>query len=332
MRFTEDKKFSVHTFTLSKNITNQPLKSNYIPNEKGIRATLINNSYYQHIEVTVNPHLLITDHITQEDYLKIFTFTKANMKSMETKINEFLKNISPELSCDVMTLSRVDLCVNQYFEYEKMLKTYMKLLKKISYQKTYQLTEFSPDYVDYKTMNKNSVRIYNGQRMITAYNKIFQQKQQGYLNETPETILRIEVALLRRDIYLNYQTYYGIHNTMDLLTYIIGQSENIMKKYILDLHLDLKYVDTATLKELIHDAPFRNKTKHLMYCLVIGIKKTKNINTALEQLKELSSEQNQKRLLKKFQKLGVSSVAIDKKSGVKELPSLYDVLFTQTTK
>lgn len=337
----EDRKFSIHTFMLTKVITAYDAKNirkkvkGYYKNEvfyifkNGIYATIIDNKKSPpRINLEINPHLLlISGDITCEDYLRIFTYTRENMKAVEDKVNIFLQQLIRGLRFKDMALSRVDLCVNKYFGTEEILKTYMKLLKKLSHKKTYKPTEFSCDFSDYKEMNKNSIRLKNGQRMITIYNKIYQQKQRGYLDNVPETILRFEVSLLREEIYTHYQKPYKINNPIALLSYITSKSEEIIKKNILDLNLNLPYFKYHELFNIIQGSNYYCNTKDMMINLAKAIKKTKSINTALNNINHLSSEQEKKRLLEKFIKLNINPVTINKKSDCDKLPSLYELLF-----
>jgi len=321
----EDKKFSVHTFMLTKAVQDNSFYNFHDINLQGIHISITNTNKYRYFRVEVNPHLLITDNPTKDDYIKIFTYSEENIRILKYKINEILNRIN--LDINDMTLSRIDLCVNKYFEDEKITKTYLKLLKKLSYNKTYRLNEFTCQYSDYKEMNKNSVRIQNGQRNITVYNKIFQQKQQNYLKDDPETILRFEVALFRHDIYNTYQKPLGINNPIELFSYITRRSSEIIGKYILNLNLNLKYVKASALYSIIYSADFYKNTKDMMFTLVETLKHSKNINTALDNMDILTCEQQKKRLLHKFNELSISPVTINNKSAFNELPSLYEVLF-----
>ena len=311
--------------------------SNYIENsysylsdcfvDKGIRIWLrrINGKPWG-LLIVVHPMLLLGS----SDRSALFQpKKKSEYQEIVKKIDKLLKSVNIPCSVDKMKLYRVDVTANLIFNKNSLVDEYIRILKKSALLPHYRLDLFREKEhkaKDTKTANKHSHKQYCKSAAVFAYGKTAQLEMVDAFPATliGKHVLRLEAQLRRAGM----RKWVG-KNGMDgsnwsILKQLGEKSEEILQWYIKRLQpVHVPYVRYRDAVELIESVKGKQNRKRMLY-LLRKASDRESLTAALEKLGEeygLSKGQCG-RVLKSFEKLGISPITLKNNSNFDELPSI----------
>lgn len=215
-----------------------------------------------------------------------------------------------------MNLSRIDLCVNLELEDRNITETYLRCIQKCAIPKKFRRDRFSPTERNYEKKNKFSFRAVSPELTFTAYDKIFQAKEENLLNQfeqAPSALIRFEVSLGRTIIHqLSVQSLKTAACIPKLFQYFGCNSRSIMKNVISTFFPAGQYVTYEEAKREIVIARLKRKIRKRMLSLLGHASLCNNLNNAIRELREEYglTDYQVRVILKAFEELQINPVTL----------------------
>ena len=231
-----------------------------------------------------------------------------------------------------MNLSRIDLCVNLQLEDRNITEIYLRCIRKCTVPIKFKRVRFPETERDYKIKNKFSFRAESPELTFTAYDKIFQAKEENLLDpsgEYPHALIRFEVSLRRARIYqLAVRDLKSVACCPELFHYFGCISRGIMQDCISTFFPEGRYVTCEEARRAITNARLKRKIRKRMLSLLEHASSCGNLNNAIRELSEeyRLTDYQAGVILKSFEKLRINPITLTGKErpylsieGVREL-------------
>lgn len=281
----------------------------------------------------INPRRLLGDNT----FVGIFEYTKHKLDNVVERVNQMLSHIGADWEFESMAYSRIDLCANKVIENPYESEAYMRLISKSFVPAGYKKQKFLSGEYNYQEKNKKSFRISNGTRTITVYDKCFQIKSEGLIdNDNIEDIglLRFEVALYTGEI--NRMT--GPLSNKEKLEYFALNSKTLMLNVFSRIFTPMPYFRYKIAIDMIKDAGEKKRiTSYMskkMIDFVRAISTCKSMNVAINELNYIARKNYRKKIkyrevakvMEGFNKIGLNPITIKNKEPWVSLPSVIQLL------
>ena len=343
--------FSIHTFELSKKVTNNDYKRMrdrlYCQRPKGeiyrdrawqgegerhrcrwfqqngLRISLEKDVHGHistcYLRVAVNPRKLIDPN---SSYLGILPPTEESVQDVSKMFFVVLKDSGLPCVLDAYQLSRVDLCVNIRCDSTALFKELLRVTRKLPTPPKYERAEFkSEDRRAANKYNKHHVTLKHKTRELVIYDKTYQIMENGLLldeEKLPKGVLRFEVHEQRERIS-KMEKELGTSSVTSLLCHYIGQSERIITRCFGRAYPDKKFMQPDQLRSLIYaeaDTAVGDGMARLAEVMV-------RVKTLKKGVKKIGKEgYDAKAVLAQFARLGVSPVPLRKNFCAESMPGV----------
>lgn len=343
--------FSIHTFELSKKVTNNDYKRMrdrlYCQRPKGeiyrdrawqgegerhrcrwfqqngLRISLEKDVHGHistcYLRVAVNPRKLIDPN---SSYLGILPPTEESVQDVSKMFFVVLKDSGLPCVLDAYQLSRVDLCVNIRCDSTALFKELLRVTRKLPTPPKYERAEFkSEDRRAANKYNKHHVTLKHKTHELVIYDKTYQIMENGLLldeEKLPKGVLRFEVHEQRERIS-KVEKELGTSSVTSLLCHYIGQSERIITRCFGRAYPDKKFMQPDQLRSLIYaeaDTAVGDGMARLAEVMV-------RVKTLKKGVKKIGKEgYDAKAVLAQFARLGVSPVPLRKNFCAESMPGV----------
>ena len=248
------------------------------------------------------------------------------------RADTMLKQIDCPCKLKDMKLYRVDVTANLIFETSSLVESYLRILKKSLILPRYHVEQFKKDEgkaKDCQEANRHSYKQSCKTAAFFAYDKTAQLEM---IDAFPASlvgkrVLRLEVQLRRKGMR-NWVSKDHMDNNGKVLNTLYEKTGDILRWYLKRLQLKgQRHVRYKEAKEMI-DGLRSKKTRERMLYLLRKASDRKSLSAAIEDLKEefgLKSGQIT-RVLKKFDKLGISPITLTNTESEENLPALAEFL------
>lgn len=343
--------FSIHTFELSKKVTNNDYKrmrdrlyhqcsKGEIYRDRawqgegerhrcrwfqqnGLRISLEKDVHGQistcYLRIAVNPRRLIDPN---SSYLGILPPTEESVQEVSKTFFVVLRDSGLPCVLDAYQLSRVDLCVNIRCDSTALFKELLRVTRKLPTPPKYERAEFkSEDRRAANKYNKHHVTLKHKTRELVIYDKTYQIMENGLLldeEKLPKGVLRFEVHEQRERIS-KVEKELGTSSVTRLLCHYVGQSERIITRCFGRAYPDKKFMQPDRLRSLIHaetDTAVRDGMARLAEVMV-------RVKTLKKGVKKIGKEgYDAEAVLAQFARLGVSPVPLRKNFCAESMPGV----------
>ena len=280
------------------------------------------------LAVTIHPTLLLGD----ADRSTLFHPNKKTAKEVMNRADTPLKQVYCPCKLKDMKLYRVDVTANLIFETSSLVESYLRILKKSLILPRYHVEQFKKDEgkaKDCKEANRHSYKQSCKTAAFFAYDKTAQLEM---IDAFPASlvgkrVLRLEVQLRRKGMR-NWVSKDHMDNNGKVLNTLYEKTGDILRWYLKRLQLKgQRHVRYKEAKEMI-DGLRSKKTRERMLYLLRKASDRKSLSAAIEDLKvEFGLKSGQiTRVLKKFDKLGISPITLTNTESEENLPALAEFL------
>ncbi len=347
----EPDKFSIHTFEISKKMTNQNYKKMrdrlycQCPKggvyrdrdwqgegerhrcrwfqQNGLRISLEKDVHGQistcYLRIAVNPRKLIGPN---SSYLGILPPTEESVQDVSKMFFVVLKDSGLPCVLDAYQLSRVDMCVNIRCDSTALFKELLRVTRKLPTPPKYERAIFkSADRKAASKYNRHHITLKHKSRELVIYDKTYQIIENGLLldeEKLPKGVLRFEVHELRERIS-KVEKELGTSSVTSLLCHYIGQSERIITRCFGRAYPDKKFMQPDRLRSLIHaeaDTAVGDGMARLAEVMV-------RVKTLKKGVKKIGKEgYDAEAVLAQFARLGVSPVPLRKNFCAESMPGV----------
>lgn len=343
--------FSIHTFELSKKVTNNDYKRmrerlyRQCPKgevyrdrdwqgegerhrcrwfqRNGLRISLEKDVHGQistcYLRIAVNPRKLIDPN---SSYLGILPPTEESVQEVSKTFFAVLRDSGLPCVLDAYQLSRVDLCVNIRCDSTALFKELLRVTRKLPPPPKYERAIFkSADRKAASKYNRHHITLKHKTRELVIYDKTYQIVENGLLldeEKLPKGVLRFEVHEQRERIS-KVEKELGTSSVTSLLCHYIGQSEKIITRCFGRAYSDKKFMQPDRLRSLIHaetDTAVRDGMARLAEVMV-------RVKTLKKGVKKIGKEgYDAEAVLAQFARLGVSPVPLRKNFCAESMPGV----------
>lgn len=343
--------FSIHTFELSKKVTNNDYKrmrdrlyhqcsKGEVYRDKdwqgegerhrcrwfqrnGLRISLEKDVHGQistcYLRIAVNPRKLIDPN---SSYLGILPPTEESVQDVSKMFFAVLRDSGLPCVLDAYQLSRVDLCVNVRCDSTALFKELLRVTRKLPTPPKYERVMFEDkDKKRASRYNKHHITLKHKSRKLVLYDKTYQILENGLLldeEKLPKGVLRFEVHELRERIS-KVEKELGTSSVTSLLCHYIGQSERIITRCFGRAYPDKKFMQPDRLRSLIHaeaDTAVGDGMARLAEVMV-------RVKTLKKGVKKIGKEgYDAEAVLAQFARLGVSPVPLRKNFCAESMPGV----------
>lgn len=343
--------FSIHTFELSKKVTNNDYKRmrerlyRQCPKgevyrdrdwqgegerhrcrwfqRNGLRISLEKDVHGQistcYLRIAVNPRKLIDPN---SSYLGILPPTEESVQEVSKTLFAVLRDSGLPCVLDAYQLSRVDLCVNIRCDSTALFKELLRVTRKLPPPPKYERAIFkSADRKAASKYNRHHITLKHKTRELVIYDKTYQIVENGLLldeEKLPKGVLRFEVHEQRERIS-KVEKELGTSSVTSLLCHYIGQSERIITRCFGRAYSDKKFMQPDRLRSLIHaetDTAVRDGMARLAEVMV-------RVKTLKKGVKKIGKEgYDAEAVLAQFARLGVSPVPLRKNFCAESMPGV----------
>lgn len=344
-------KFSIHTFEISKKMTNQNYKKMrdrlycQCPKgeiyqdrdwqgegerhrcrwfqQSGLRISLEKDVHGQistcYLRIAVNPRKLIDPN---SSYMGILPPTEESVQDVSKMFFAVLKESGLPCVLDAYQLSRVDLCVNIRCDSTALFKELLRVTRKLPTPPKYERAEFkSEDRRAANKYNKHHVTLKHKTRELVIYDKTYQIMENGLLldeEKLPKGVLRFEVHEQRERIS-KVEKELGTSSVTRLLCHYVGQSERIITRCFGRAYPDKKFMQPDRLRSLIH-AESNIELGAGMARLVEVMVRAKTLEKGIKKIGK--EDYDVLAILAEFTRIGVSPVPLRKKFCAESMPGV----------
>lgn len=343
--------FSIHTFELSKKVTNNDYKRmrerlyRQCPKgevyrdrdwqgegerhrcrwfqRNGLRISLEKDVHGQistcYLRIAVNPRKLIDPN---SSYLGILPPTEESVQEVSKTFFAVLRDSGLPCVLDAYQLSRIDLCVNIRCDSTALFKELLRVTRKLPPPPKYERAIFkSADRKAASKYNRHHITLKHKTRELVIYDKTYQIVENGLLldeEKLPKGVLRFEVHEQRERIS-KVEKELGTSSVTSLLCHYIGQSERIITRCFGRAYSDKKFMQPDRLRSLIHaetDTAVRDGMARLAEVMV-------RVKTLKKGVKKIGKEgYDAEAVLAQFARLGVSPVPLRKNFCAESMPGV----------
>ena len=280
------------------------------------------------LTVTVHPTLLLGD----TDRSALFHPNKKTIKEVMHGADTPLKQIHCPCKLKDMKLYRVDVTVNLIFETAALVESYLRILKKSLILPRYHVEQFKKGDVtakDCKEANRHSYKQSCKAASFFAYDKTAQLEM---IDASPASlvgkrVLRLEVQLRRKGMR-KWVSKDHMDSNGKVLKTLYERAGDILRWYLGRLQRKgQRHVRYKEAKEMI-DGLRSKKTRERMLYLLRKASDRKSLSAAIEDLRmEFGLKSGQiNRVLKKFDRLGISPITLTNADSEESLSSLAEFL------
>lgn len=343
--------FSIHTFELSKKVTNNDYKRmrerlyRQCPKgevyrdrdwqgegerhrcrwfqRNGLRISLEKDVHGQistcYLRIAVNPRKLIDPN---SSYLGILPPTEESVQEVSKTFFAVLRDSGLPCVLDAYQLSRIDLCVNIRCDSTALFKELLRVTRKLPPPPKYERAIFkSADRKAASKYNRHHITLKHKTRELVIYDKTYQIVENGLLldeEKLPKGVLRFEVHEQRERIS-KVEKELGTSSVTSLLCHYIGQSERIITRCFGRAYSDKKFMQPDRLRSLIHaetDTAVRDGMARLAEVMV-------RVKTLKKGVKKIGKEgYDAEAVLAQFARVGVSPVPLRKNFCAESMPGV----------
>ena len=273
------------------------------------------------ISFAVNPETMLTG---EYQPVKLFKPSEESCRKIIKTLLKIAKKIHLEdlddskITADRLSLSQVDVTINLWFDDGTDLYPIIRLFEKSKLPSGFEIYDNEHDYFCCGTKS--------GTLIVKVYDKIRELSERGHLPKSlkGEIMLRIEISMKREKFIKEF----GLSrdaSLFEMLTVIYEQGQTVIAKYLEKLFPVAS--DHYTYKATISAIEKKAKKKlrpHMCYLVDKISKKEGRLDKAITSLmKSEGLKDNQiKRLLEEFNKIGVNPVALPIKFPVPSVPSI----------
>ncbi|MCF2661505.1 hypothetical protein [Pseudoflavonifractor phocaeensis] len=276
------------------------------------------------LTVTIHPTLLLGD----TDRSALFHPNKKTVKEVMHGADTPLKQIHCPCKLKDMKLYRVDVTANLIFETAALVEGYLRILKKSLILPRYHVEQFKKGEgkaKDCKEANRHSYKQSCTAASFFAYDKTAQLEMiaASPASLVGKRVLRLEVQLRRKGMR-KWVSKDHMDNNGKVLKMLYEKAGDILRWYLGRLQLKgQRHVRYKEAKEMI-DGLRSKKTRERMLYLLRKASDRKSLSAAIEDLRaEFGLKSGQiNRVLKKFDKLGISPITLTNADGEESLPAL----------
>ena len=257
----------------------------------------------------INPSTLIGDYSPRALYAPV-----EDVSIISDKLKKILSVIPINICVDALSLSRIDICIDCEVDKQKVLDTYVKILKKGT-----RSSSWEPKYFDDECDNAHSFRRSSKRYQLTVYDKMYEISRR----KNPECdgkykILRIEAALMSKGIYHMSCKYSLCGNTWEeTICEIFKAGADILCDVINKIIPPGNYYSMSEARDLIMNSGYSQNKKEALFEFLKEINRKSEVN-----LFEIRKVKNGKKRLLQLSALGVNPVAITARERMKFLPGL----------
>ena len=256
--------------------------------------------------------------------------TRKNYMTLVKNVDQILERVGVPCSIDEMSICRLDVTENLFFEKKELVQIYLNLLKKSLTPLKYKLDSFhkiNPKVKDPQEANRHSYKIKCKSAAFFAYDKTAQLQMIGR-SQSPaggKKILRLEVQLQRPA--MKKQVGEQLNNYRYLKD-CAQQGSEILLWYIDRLQPKCEqYIHYQAAVDMVEKKVTNKKTKERMLYLLRKVSDSRDLSSAMEKLKDkygLKGHQCE-RVLEQFAKLAISPITLPSNVSLDTLPSLITV-------
>lgn len=258
--------------------------------------------------------------------------TKENYRKLTGILDEMLDELELDFTSEDMTISRADPCANLHLDDPALVAEYLRIFRKARVIRHYRVVTYQKNAKSVKNVkeaNQHSYRLQSRRASFTAYDKryVLQQLERCPDDLTDKGILRIEAELQREALLKRIKAKKGWSNEK-ILKESAKRSARILSKYLRQLLGTGEHVRYQDAVALIESVKMKKKMRERMLYLLRKTSDSNNLDRALAKLrKKYDLKESQiNRVLKKFQKLGISPITLQNRSAIDDLPSLLSAL------
>ena len=278
--------------------------------------------------ITVHPTLLMGD----TNRSSLYHPNKNIFKLLMSSANSILEQIQCPCKLEVMKLYRVDVTANIIFGDATLVGEYLRILKKgllIPHYREDRFRKREKKAKDCDEANKHSYKQSCKAAAFFAYDKTAQLEM---IDAFPcsligKKVLRLEVQL-RRKAMKKWISKDHLDDSFKVLKTLDSKASDIICWYLKRMQLKspryVRYCDAVA--EISHVN--KTQTKERMLYLIRKTSDRHTLSNAIEDLRikhKLRSGQVN-RLLKKFEKIGISPITLTNNNTNEQLPTLIDLL------
>lgn len=305
----------------------------------GIYPELYYKCDHRYLCVFVNPRNLLESRFCTYEIMG--SDMSVYIEKLVSQIDEALKLIADDYNIYAFEnayLTRVDLCVNYFFDKSYIIGQYIRLAKKSVHINNGRLRGLyiKGRYDEVGNRHHFGLDKYNFE--LTIYDKSFELMR---LEKIPEfddefgNVLRIEVKLKRRYIANTLGDLdEPVPSNIDRLLYILSESRFIMIDSLNKVFYSGDYLQRDLLEEVIRNSSFQSHIKEIMVKIISENDNIDNVYDNIAMDYELPKKTIQ-RLKSKFKKLGVNSTPISTQDSENDelfLPGFANLLMCEDIK
>lgn len=296
----------------------------------GIRIYLTKTRNKYVVKLIVNPRRLIDP---EASYLGIMQPDSESFELLEQVFTDCMRRVRMPEFLDDWTLSRMDLCVNIFWNKKRASHELIRLMQKEPTPAGYQKNQFKKTAVSgnrKKRQRKKFAHILkfsNDSIALVVYDKRYQmirEKLERPSEELPKSILRVELQCERKWIR-RYAGKNKLQSTCGLLTSLASNSRDLIFQYASKLYNGGDYCKAKVLSKMIKEAPeIRKKSQKHMLTLAEALGKTENMEKALK--KAALSQKQYRTCLQHFAALDLNFIPLKEDYYIDRVPSLLKIL------
>lgn len=258
---------------------------------------------------------------------------KRDYKKIIERVDKLLNPIGVPYSIGEMKLYRIDVTSNLIFEDEAFVYEYLRILKKsclLPHYKNDWFRQKEQKAKDCEAANKHSFKQYCKSAAFFSYDKTAQLEMIGAFPASliGKRVLRLEAQLRRNGMkkWVGKDAMGG--SNWGILKKLWKNSEKIIRWYIKRLQpvgeQCVRYEDAMDKLKNVKN----RKTRERMLCLLRKTSDSETITAALEKLREKYglNKGQQRIILKKFEELGISPIALANSSVHDFLQPIQDLI------
>ena len=347
--------FSIHTFELSKKVTNNDYKRMrdrlYCQRPKGeiyrdrawqgegerhrcrwfqrngLRISLEKDVHGHistcYLRVAVNPRKLIDPN---SSYLGILPPTEESVQDVSKMFFVVLKDSGLPCVLGAYQLSRVDLCVNIRCDSTALFKELLRVTRKLPTPPKYERAIFkSADRKAASKYNRHHITLKHKSRELVIYDKTYQIIENGLLldeEKLPKGVLRFEVHELRERVS-KMEKNLGTSSVTSLLCHYIKQSERIITGCFRRAYPDEKFMPPDGLERLACAEADKSLQEGMLRLVELMVR----LKTLEKGVRKIENEgYGAAAILSQFATLGVSPIPLRKKFCARSMPGVATLL------
>ena len=290
---------------------------------------------YQHLNGRSGISLRVTPCTALEGQYaatSLYQPTKKNYRKLTDILDRMLDELELDFTSEDMTISRADPCANLQLDESDLVAEYLRIFRKARVIRHYKVVTYqksAKSVKNAKEANQHSYRQQSRRASFTAYDKryVLQQLDRCPNDLTDKGILRIEAELQREALLKRIKAKKGWSNEK-ILKESAKRSAQILSKYLCQLLGAGDYMRYQDAVALIESAKMKKKMRERMIYLLRKTSDSNNLDRALAKLQKKYNlkESQANRVLKKFQRLGISPITLQNRSESNALPSILSAL------